>query len=68
VYGSSGTIRAIAEVIAVNGIGDGTMSFSSLKALEAVLVRCGHVDKFLLPGIKRERVFVMLGGLSVLLG
>ncbi len=68
VYGSSGTIRAIAEVIAVNGIGDGSMSFSSLKALEAVLVRCGHVDKFLLPGIKRERVFVMLGGLSVLLG
>jgi len=68
VYGSSGTIRAISEVIAVNGIGDGTMSFASLKALEAVLVACGHVDRFLLPGIKRERVFVMLGGLSVLLG
>jgi exopolyphosphatase/guanosine-5'-triphosphate,3'-diphosphate pyrophosphatase len=68
VYGSSGTIRAIGEVINVNGIGDGTMSFASLKALEAVLVRCGHVDRFLLPGIKRERVFVMLGGLSVLLG
>ena len=67
VYGSSGTIRAIAEVIAVNKLGDGTMSFSSLKALEKVLVECGHVDKFLLPGIKRERVFVMLGGLSVLL-
>jgi exopolyphosphatase/guanosine-5'-triphosphate,3'-diphosphate pyrophosphatase len=67
VYGSSGTIRAIAEVIAVNNIGDGTMSFSSLKALEKVLVACGHVDKFLLPGIKRDRVFVMLGGLSVLL-
>jgi exopolyphosphatase/guanosine-5'-triphosphate,3'-diphosphate pyrophosphatase len=68
VYGSSGTIRAIAEVIAVNQIGDGAMSFASLKALEAVLVRCGHVDRFLLPGIKRERVFVMLGGLSILLG
>jgi exopolyphosphatase/guanosine-5'-triphosphate,3'-diphosphate pyrophosphatase len=67
VYGSSGTMRAIAEVIAVNGIGDGTMSFSSLKALERVMVACGHVDHFLLPGIKRERVFVMLGGLSVLL-
>jgi exopolyphosphatase/guanosine-5'-triphosphate,3'-diphosphate pyrophosphatase len=68
VYGSSGTIRAIGEVIAVNRIGDGTMSLSSLKTLQSVLVRCGHVERFQLPGIKRERVFVMLGGLSILLG
>jgi exopolyphosphatase/guanosine-5'-triphosphate,3'-diphosphate pyrophosphatase len=68
VYGSSGTIRAINEVIAVNGIGDGAMSLTSLKTLENVLVRCGHVDRFVLPGVKKDRVFVMLGGLSILLG
>lgn len=67
-YGSSGTIRAIAEVIAVNRIGDGTMHVDSLIALRALLIACGHVDRFDLPGIKKERVFVMLGGLSVLLG
>jgi len=67
-YGSSGTIRAINEVIARNRLGDGTMSVDSLLALRDRLVAAGHVDAFDLPGIKRERVIVMAGGLSVLLG
>lgn len=67
-YGSSGTIRAINDVIAMNGLGDGTMSLASLTTLQQLLVRCGHVDRFVLPGVKKERVFVMLGGLSILLG
>jgi exopolyphosphatase/guanosine-5'-triphosphate,3'-diphosphate pyrophosphatase len=68
VYGSSGTIRAVGEVIARNGIGDGTMSYPSLLALRDVLVGLGHVDAFDLPGVKRERVIVMVGGLSILIG
>jgi exopolyphosphatase/guanosine-5'-triphosphate,3'-diphosphate pyrophosphatase len=67
-YGSSGTIRAINEVIARNGIGDGTMSFASLLALRDRLIDLGHVDAFDLPGVKRERVIVMVGGLSILIG
>jgi exopolyphosphatase/guanosine-5'-triphosphate,3'-diphosphate pyrophosphatase len=68
VYGSSGTIRAIAEVIARNGLGDGTMSLPSLLALRDKLVELGHVDAFDLAGVKRERVIVMAGGLSILIG
>jgi exopolyphosphatase / guanosine-5'-triphosphate,3'-diphosphate pyrophosphatase len=68
VYGSSGTIRAINEVIARNGLGDGTMSFASLLALRDKLIDIGHVDAFDLPGVKRERVIVMVGGLSILIG
>lgn len=68
VYGSSGTMRAIAEVIARNGIGDGAMNLDSLKALRDLLVSLGHVQAFDLPGIKQERVPVMVGGLSVLIG
>jgi len=67
-YGSSGTMRAIAEVISKNGIGDGTMSQASLHALRDILLDLGHVDAFSLPGIKKERVPVMVGGLSVLIG
>lgn len=67
-YGSSGTIRAISEVISRNGIGDGSMSYPSLLALRDVLIELGHVDAFDLPGVKRERVIVMLGGLSILIG
>jgi exopolyphosphatase/guanosine-5'-triphosphate,3'-diphosphate pyrophosphatase len=68
VYGSSGTIRAINEVIGRNRLGDGSMSFDSLLVLRDRLVAAGHADAFDLPGIKRERVIVMAGGLSVLIG
>jgi exopolyphosphatase/guanosine-5'-triphosphate,3'-diphosphate pyrophosphatase len=44
------------------------MSFESLLALRDRLVQAGHADAFDLPGIKRERVIVMAGGLSVLIG
>ena len=67
-YGSSGTMRAINEVIGKNGIGDGRMSQASLHALRDILLELGHVDAFDLPGIKKERVPVMAGGLTVLIG
>lgn len=67
-YGSSGTMRAINEVIARNAIGDGRMSQASLHALRDILLELGHVDAFNMPGIKKERVPVMVGGLTVLIG
>lgn len=67
-YGSSGTMRAISEVILRNTIGDGVVSQASLHALRDILIELGHVDAFSLPGVKRERVPVMVGGLTVLIG
>ena len=67
-YGSSGTMRAISEVISRNGLGNGVVSQASLLALRDYLIQLGHVDAFCLPGVKRERVPVMVGGLTVLIG
>ena len=67
-YGSSGTMRAISEVIARNQIGDGAVSQASLHALRDILLELGHVDAFVLAGVKKERVPVMVGGLTVLIG
>ena len=67
-YGSSGTIRAIAEVLVKNGIGDGTMSIANLEALKKQLIAGGNVSNVALAGIKPERVIVMAGGLAVLIG
>ena len=67
-YGSSGTMRAISEVISRNAIGDGAVSQASLHALRDILLELGHVDAFNMPGVKRERVPVMVGGLTVLIG
>ncbi len=66
-YGTSGTIRALAEVIAMNGIGDGTMSFSSLAALKTVFVEAGSASKAGLQGVKQERLPAILGGLAIML-
>jgi len=67
-YGSSGTIRAISDVISKNAIGDGALCIQSLEALKSKLIACGNVDRFNLQGIKPERVIVMVGGLAILLG
>ncbi|BDT59566.1 exopolyphosphatase [Massilia varians] len=68
VYGSSGTMRAINEVIGRNGIGDGSMSQASLHALRDILLALGHVEAFTMPGVKKDRVPAMVGGLTVLIG
>ncbi|MGB7479235.1 MAG: Ppx/GppA phosphatase family protein [Burkholderiaceae bacterium] len=67
-YGSSGTVRAIAEVIARNGIGSGQLDRASLLALKARLLQHGRLDAVTLSGIKPERLPMMLGGLAILLG
>lgn len=68
VYGSSGTMRAIAETIAKNGIGDGTVSLPTLRALAGLLIGFGRIDAVALPGLKPERVVAVVGGVSVLIG
>eukprot|EP01037_Dinobryon_pediforme_P027341 gene27341-30201_t len=68
VYGSSGTMRAIADTIARNGLGDGRVSAISVEALKQRLIAFGHVDNIALPGLKPERTAVIMGGLAVLIG
>lgn len=67
-YGSSGTIRAIADAIVRNEIGDGTMSLKSLEALKRRLVQFGHTDHIDLTGMKADRATGIAGGLAILIG
>lgn len=67
-YGSSGTMRTLAEIIELNALGDGQLSLKSLNALRTVLIDSGRISKMTLPGIRPERVAVILGGLPVLIG
>ena len=67
-YGSSGTIRVIAEVIARNNLGGGQLSVSGLGALKECFIEAGHVAKITLAGMKPERAAVMVGGLAILIG
>lgn len=68
VYGSSGTIRAIADAIARNSLGDGKLSCKSMEVLKARLIEFGHVSRIDLLGMKPDRAAIIMGGLAVLMG
>lgn len=68
VYGSSGTMRAIADTIAKNGMGDGRVTPASVEELKQRLISFGHVSHIELAGMKPDRAVVIMGGLAVLIG
>ncbi|MFL9925857.1 Ppx/GppA phosphatase family protein [Herbaspirillum lusitanum] len=68
VYGSSGTMRAIADTIARNNMGDGTVTPQSVDELKQRLIDFGHVSRIELSGMKPDRASVIMGGLAVLIG
>ncbi len=67
-YGSSGTIRSIADAIAKNGLGDGTLTPASLEALKQRMIHFGHSSRLELAGMKPDRSNVIVGGLAILIG
>ncbi|MBC7454257.1 MAG: Ppx/GppA family phosphatase [Massilia sp.] len=66
-YGSSGTIRAIAEVIARSGIGTGGITPQALDALRRRFIEIGHVSLIDMPGLRPDRASTIIGGLAILI-
>ena len=66
-YGSSGTIRAIAEIIDRNNLGDGKLSAASLDALKKRFIAFGQVSRIELPGLRPDRAGTIIGGLAILI-
>lgn len=64
--GSSGTAKAIAEVLAGNGLTDGGITLAGLEKLQAVLIRAGRVEDAGLSGIRQDRVPVFAGGVAIM--
>ncbi|WP_338844942.1 Ppx/GppA phosphatase family protein [Massilia sp. W12] len=67
-YGSSGTIRALAEIISKNGIGSGLLNLHSMRALIQRFIQFGHLHKVEMQGLRADRVSAVVGGLAVLTG
>lgn len=67
-YGSSGTIRAIADVVDKNALGDGKLSLMSLHALKSRFIQSAHSSRLDLIGMRPDRAAVMVGGLAILIG
>jgi exopolyphosphatase/guanosine-5'-triphosphate,3'-diphosphate pyrophosphatase len=64
--GASGTIRAVESVVMANGWSKSGISAESLDQILKALKNFGSIDKINLPGLKKERVPVFIGGVIVL--
>jgi len=64
--GSSGTVRAIAEVIRQNGHADDGITPAGLDRVRSHLIKAGDMDKVELAGLKPDRLPVFPGGIAIL--
>lgn len=64
--GSSGTVGAVAQILAANGITDGSITPDGLRWCIERCLEAGSTENLNLPGLKPERKAVLGGGLSIL--
>ena len=64
--GSSGSAKALVEILEQNGFSDGGITRDGLERLKAALLRTGNIARVELAGLKGDRVPVLLGGLSIM--
>jgi exopolyphosphatase/guanosine-5'-triphosphate,3'-diphosphate pyrophosphatase len=66
-YGSSGTVRTIADIIERNKLGDGRLSPAGLEALKQRFIALGDVASIDIPGLRPDRAGTVIGGLAILI-
>jgi exopolyphosphatase/guanosine-5'-triphosphate,3'-diphosphate pyrophosphatase len=66
--GSSGTARAIADLLIAHGWGDGSITDEGLDRLRTQLLRVGEVDRVASLGLKADRATVLPGGFAIMAG
>lgn len=67
--GSSGTARAIADVLELNGLnpnGETGISREGLDKLCALLIKAGSAEALDLPGVRGDRLPVLPGGVAIM--
>ena len=65
-YGASGTVGAVADILALSGWPAGQVTREGLNWLVKCLLRAGHASQVRLEGLKEDRRAVIGGGVSVL--
>jgi len=64
--GSSGTAKAICEVLEANRLATGAITRDGLEALRAWLVRAGNAGRTGLAGLRPDRAPVFAGGVAIM--
>jgi exopolyphosphatase/guanosine-5'-triphosphate,3'-diphosphate pyrophosphatase len=66
--GSSGTARALREILEQNGLSGRGITADGLARLRSLLVKAGHVDALELAGLRGDRRPVIAGGFAIMSG
>jgi exopolyphosphatase/guanosine-5'-triphosphate,3'-diphosphate pyrophosphatase len=64
--GSSGTARALAELLEQNGFSDHGITIDGLERLKSALIRAGRTTDLRLAALKPDRIPVLPGGLAIM--
>lgn len=64
--GSSGSAKAMVEILEQNGLSDSGITRDGLERLRAILLRAGSLDRVELAGLKGDRLPVLLGGFAIM--
>lgn len=64
--GSSGTAKAIAEILELNGMSNGGITRAGLDTLRAHLLKVGDVNKLTLNGLRPDRLPALPGGFAIM--
>lgn len=65
--GTSGTARAVAAVLELNGLSEEGITLGAMKKLMRMMIKAGHIDELQLEGLSPERSSVFAGGLAILI-
>ncbi|MHB1186484.1 exopolyphosphatase [Thiobacillus sp.] len=66
--GSSGTARALREILEQNGWSAHGITADGLAQLRSQFIKAGHLDALDLPGLARDRRPVIAGGFAIMAG
>jgi len=64
--GSSGSARALGDILEQSGYSDGGITRDGLEELRAQLLKSGDVNKLDLPGLRPDRIPVLPGGFAIM--
>jgi len=65
--GSSGTAKALVDILEMNGLSEGGITRDGLERLRATLLHAGDLAKLTLQGLRPDRIPVLPGGLAIML-
>ena len=66
--GSSGTARALRDLLEQNGFSELGITADGLAKLRSELIKAGHVDRISLTGLRADRRPVVAGGFAIMAG